>query len=425
MQAAAPVLITNARLIDGTGAALGDRPYALRIEHGRIAAVAPQQELGNPDGLACFDAAGLTVMPGMIDCHDHQSAMEGSLRDRAAIPPTLAVLKTAEILHRTLCNGFTAIRDAGGLDWGMKLAAEQGLIPSPRLRISVNILCQSGGHNCHIEPAGVDTDFPKLPGVPRAICDGPDACRRVTREMIFNGADWIKLCTTGGVGTRIGGPLVQQFSVDEVRAIVQTAHEAGKPVMCHAYGAGGVDIALEAGVDSIEHGAAISPAQIERMRRQGTWLVPTFAVLRKIKEISETRPGHLAEYVPRKARELTACQLVSFRQALEAGVRIALGTDLGPYEHYQNAVEFAYMVEGGMTPMQSILAGTRMAAECIGLAEQVGTLRPGKEADLIAIDGDPLADIGVLARPQQLRLVMQRGAVVHQAGQDRWRHPTH
>ena len=408
----APTLIENARLIDGTGQPHGDQPYSVLVEAGRIAAVAPSRDFTAGGDCTRFDAAGMTVMPGMIDCHDHQSAMEGSLRDRAAIPPTLAVLKTADILHRTLRNGFTALRDAGGLDMGMKLAAEQGLIPSPRLRISVNILCQTGGHNCHIEPAGIDTDFPKLPGVPKAICDGPDACRRVTRDMIFHGADWIKLCTTGGVGTRIGGPLVPQFSLDEVRAIVETAHAAGKPVMCHAYGGEGVDIALEAGVDSIEHGAAITPPQIDRMVRQGTWLVPTFAVLRKIRQISEQHPGHLAEYVPRKAQELTARQLVSFRQAVEAGVRVALGTDLGPYEHFQNGVEFGYMVEGGMTPMQAIVAGTGMAAACIGLGEDVGTLLVGKEADLIVIDGDPLADISLLARPERLRMVMQRGAVV-------------
>ena len=298
---------------------------------------------------------------------------------------------------------------------GMKLAADAGLIPGPRLKISVNILCQSGGHNCHIEPAGVDTDFPKLPGVPKAICDGPDACRRITREMIFNGADWVKLCTTGGVGTRIGGPLTRQFSLPEVQAIVDTAHAAGKPVMCHAYGGEGVDIALEAGVDSIEHGAAISEAQIERMVRQGTWLVPTFAVLRKIKEISETRPGQLGEWVPKKARELTARQLVSFRQALASGVRIALGTDLGPYAHYQNGIEFGFMVEGGMTPMQAIVAGTRMAAECMGLGDEVGVLRPGMGADLLVIDGDPLQDIGLLARPEKLRLIVQHGTIVRRA----------
>ena len=409
----APLFIHNARLIDGTGVDHGARPHTLMIENGRIKAVAPDSELACPAGVAAYDAAGMTVMPGMIDCHDHQAAINGTLRDRAAIPPSLVVLKTMETLKQTLHNGFTAIRDAGGLDQGLKMAVEQGMIPGPRLKISVNILCQTGGQNCHIQPAGVDTDFPKLPGLPRAICDGAEECRRTTRDMIFAGADWVKLCTTGGVGSRVGGPLVQQFTLPEVRAIVETAHAAGKPVMWHAYGGTGMDIALEAGVDSIEHGAALSLEQIERMAKQGTWLVPTFAVLRKIKEIDAANPGYLAEYTPRKARELTARQLVGFRQALDAGVKIALGTDLGPYAHFQNAVEFGFMVEGGMTPMQAILAGTSMAARCIGL-DEVGTLTPGMSADLLVIDGDPLSDIHVLARPERLRLVMQNGDVIRQ-----------
>ena len=409
-----PLFIGNARLIDGSGVDLEDRPYALLIDNGRIAAVAPDGQLPCPSGVERYDARGRTVMPGMIDCHDHQAAINGSLRDRAAIPPSMVVLKTMQTLKQTLHTGFTSIRDAGGLDQGMKMAVEQGMIPGPRLKISVNILCQTGGQNCHIQPSGVDTDFPKLPGLPRAICDGAEECRRTTRDMIFSGADWVKLCTTGGVGSRVGGPLVQQFTLPEVQAIVDTAHGSGKPVMCHAYGGTGMDIALEAGVDSIEHGAALSEAQIEVMAKQGIWLVPTFAVLRKIKQMDVENPGYLAEYTPRKARELTARQLVGFRQAMQAGVKIAMGTDLGPYAHFQNAVEFGFMVEGGMTPMQAIVAGTGMAAKCIGL-DDVGMLKPGFAADLLVIDGDPLADIGVLAQPERLRLVMQGGAIVTRA----------
>jgi imidazolonepropionase-like amidohydrolase len=187
-------------------------------------------------------------MPGMIDCHDHLANLEGGMVARAAIPPSLAVLKTAHTLHDTLLGGFTSIRDAGGVDLGMKLAVEQGLIPGPRLMISVNLLSQFGGHNDHTEPAGINSDFPRLPGVPDGICDGPDECRRKARQRMQAGADWIKICTTGGVGTPIGGPLIRQFSLEEVQAIVDTAHAAGKPVMSHAYGGEGVEICLDAGV---------------------------------------------------------------------------------------------------------------------------------------------------------------------------------
>lgn len=335
-----------------------------------------------------------------------------SWRERAQISPTLAVLKTAKTLGDTLLSGFTAVRDAGGLDAGLKQAAELGLIARPRLQVSVNLLSQTGGHNDTREPAGFDKDFPRLPGVPSGGCDGADDCRRKVREMLFAGADWVKFCTTGGISSRVGGPLTCQFSQEEVLAIVDTAHSAGKPAMCHAYGGTGVDIALAAGVDTLEHGAALTEAQIEVMMRQGTWLVPTFAVYRKVLALDRDSPGILPEYIPRKARELMDKQAVSFRQALTAGLKVALGTDLGGLEHLRNAVEFGHMVEAGMSPRQAIVAGTSMAARCIGLGDQVGVLKPGMLADLLLVDGDPLADIRVLEDHTRIRLVMQDGRMV-------------
>jgi imidazolonepropionase-like amidohydrolase len=403
------IYLGNARLIDGTGGPVPNEPYALLIEGRTIAAVAPQRELKCPAEARSFDLHGMTVMPGLIDCHDHLADLEGSMQQRAAIPPSLAVLKTAQVFHDTLLGGCTSVRDASGVDLGMKLAVEQGIIPGPRLKISITILSQFGGHNDHTEPAGIDSRFPKLQSIPDGICDGADACRRKVREVIRAGADWIKIATTGGVGTPVGGPLVRQFSVDEVRAIVDTAHAAGKPVMSHAYGGEGVKICLDAGVDSIEHGAALDEALIEQMASQGTWLVPTFTVLRKVLEIDARQPGTLPEYMPRKARWLVERQRESFPKALAAGVRIAMGTDAGGFGHGRNAGELAYMVETGMTPMQAIVAATRMGAECIGLGGEVGVLRVGAYADLLAVDGDPLANVRILEDRARLRLIMKDG----------------
>lgn len=330
---------------------------------------------------------------------------------RAAIPPSLAVFMAAESFKVTLLAGFTAIRDASGVDLGMKLAVEQGLIPGPRLKISVNIICQFGGHNDHTEPAGVDSTYPKLQTIPDGVCDGVDDCRRKVREMVRAGADWIKIATTGGVGTPTGGPLLRQFSLEEVQAIVDTAHAAGKPVMSHAYGGDGVKVCLDAGVDSIEHGAALDDALIEQMVRQNTWLVPTFTVLRKISALGELDPCPVPEYMPRKARVLIESQAVSFRKALAAGVRMAMGTDLGSFGRGQNAVELAYLVEAGMTPMQAIVAATRMGAECMGLGDEVGVLRPGMLADLLVIDGDPLQGVALLQDHARLRLIVKGGVV--------------
>lgn len=334
------------------------------------------------------------------------------MQARAAITPTLAIFKTAQVFHDTLLGGCTGVRDASGVDLGMKQAVEQGLIPGPRLKISVVILSQLGGHNDHTEPCGVDSTFPKLQTIPDGICDGVDACRRKVREVVRAGADWIKIATTGGVGTPVGGPLLRQFSPEEVRAIVDTAHAAGKPVMSHAYGGEGVKICLDAGVDSIEHGAALDDALIEQMARQGTWLVPTFTVLRRVLEIDTANPGALPAYMAPKARALVEMQRASFPKALAAGVKIAMGTDGGGFGHGKNAGELAYMVEAGMSPMQAIVAATRMGAECMGLGDEVGQLKPGFLADLLVVDGDPLADVRVLEDRERLRLILKDGAQI-------------
>lgn len=406
-----PLYFCNARLIDGSGQPVPARPSALLVEGSRVARVASQADLPCPDGAVRVDLEGKTLMPGLIDCHDHLANLEGSMVQRAATPPTLAVFKAAESFKKTLLAGFTSIRDASGVDQGMKMAVEQGLIPGPRLKISVVILCQFGGHNDHTEPAGIDSTFPWLQTIPSGICDGPDECRKKVREVIRAGADWVKIATTGGVGTPIGGPLVRQFSPEEVRMIVDTAHAAGKPVMSHAYGGEGVKICLDAGVDSIEHGAALSDDLIEQMVRQGTWLVPTFTVLRRIVALGRKEPSPLPPYMLPKALQLLEYQAESFRKALRAGVRIAMGTDLGSFGHGQNAGELAYLVEAGMTPMQAVVAATRMGAECMGLGGQVGLLREGMLADLLVVDGDPLEDVSILQDAGRLRLVMKDGQI--------------
>jgi imidazolonepropionase-like amidohydrolase len=210
--------------------------------------------------------------------------------------------------------------------------------------------------------------------------------------------------------------LLRQFSPAEVAAIVDTAHAAGKPVMSHAYGGEGVQICLDAGVDSIEHGAALDDEFIEQMARQGTWLVPTFTVLRKVLAIDATNPGMLPAYMAPKARWLVDRQRESFPKALAAGVKIAMGTDAGGFGHGQNAVELAYMVEAGMRPMQAIVAATQMGARCMGLGDEVGILREGMGADLLLVAGDPLADVRILEDRSNLRLIMKNGALIKRAG---------
>ncbi len=399
----------NAFLIDGSGQEPPKEPAAMIVEGRHIQAVAPQSQIPCPADAVQIDLRGMTLMPGMTDCHDHLADLEGTMQQRAGIPPSLAVFLAAEAFKKTLLGGFTAIRDASGVDLGMKLAVERGLIPGPRLKISVVILSQFGGHNDHTEAAGINSHFPWLQSIPSGICDGPDECRKKTREVIRAGADWVKIATTGGVGTPIGGPLIRQFSPEEVQVIVDTAHAAGKPVMSHAYGGEGVKICLDAGVDSIEHGAALDDALIEQMVKQGTWLVPTFTVLRRIVAIGEQNPLALPEYMPRKARMLLEYQAESFRQALRAGVKIALGTDGGGFGHGENAGELAYLVEAGMSPMQALVAATRMGTECMGLGDETGLLRAGMLADFLVVDGNPLGAVRILQDRDRLRMIVKDG----------------
>ena len=406
-----PIILKNAHLIDGTGTDFGSEQYTILVEGNRIISVAPNDRMDHPENAIVYDVSGRTIMPGLIDCHDHLANLEGSMVQRAAIPSTLAVFKTAESFKKTLLAGFTSIRDASGVDKGMKMAVEQGLIPGPRLKISVVILSQFGGHNDHTEPAGIDSNFPWLQTIPSGICDGVEECRRKVREVVRAGADWIKIATTGGIGTPIGGPLIRQFSLEEVQMIVDTAHAAGKPVMSHAYGGEGVKICLDAGVDSIEHGSALDDALIDQMVKQDTWLVPTFTVIRRIVALGKMDSSPLPPYMLPKALKLLESQTESFQKAVKAGVKMALGTDLGSFGHGQNAGELEYLVEAGLTPMQAIVMGTKMGAQCMGLGDQVGILKEGMLADLLVVEKNPLDDVTVLKDQANLRLIMKDGLI--------------
>jgi imidazolonepropionase-like amidohydrolase len=209
----------------------------------------------------------------------------------------------------------------------------------------------------------------------------------------------------------VGEPLLRQLSADEIAAIVDTAHAAGKPVMCHAYGGEGARLAIAHGVQSIEHGAALEREDLEIMERKGVWLIPTFAVLVQVAEIAGRDPFAVPAHVARKANDLLARLQVSFALAREIGVKIALGTDAGGIAHGRNAREFGYMVDAGMKPLAAITAGTADAALCMGLGDETGVIAKGRSADLLLVDGDPLADIRILEDRARLRLIMKDGMV--------------
>jgi len=409
---AAPTSIIKAgRLIDGTGSDVR-RDVAVVVEGARIAEVRPASQLGTVgDRVAVYEHRDLTLMPGLIDTHDHIAHFGHDLRRRFNTPQSLAVLQVGRWATETLLAGITTFRDAAGADLGLKMAIDQGIIAGPRLFISLVIITQTGGHGDLIQPCGLTSDFPRLPGVPDGIADGPDECRKKVREVLRLGADWIKIATTGGVGNPRGGPAIRQFTLEELRAMVDEAHAAGKGVMVHAHGGDGIKLCLEAQVDSIEHAAVAEEADIARMARQGIWLVPTLSVTQRMKEHLDADPQSLPAYVAAKLPLVFDTQRRNFKYALEHGVKIAMGTDAGALGHGENGKELVYMVQAGMTPMQAVVASTKSAAELLGLRDALGTVEAGKLADLILVDGDPLADISVVAEPARIKLVMKDGIV--------------
>jgi imidazolonepropionase-like amidohydrolase len=399
--------LTNANLIDGTGAPAKQR-HTVLIDEGRIVGIGPWEQVSIPPTAEVSDLKGMSLLPGLIDCHDH---IAGSVYGLMGVweleaPPSLRHLRIADTLRKTLDTGYTAIRDAGGLDKGFQTAIGEGLIPGPRLVLSLSIISPTGGIGHRPSPSGHERPEPRNISLPSGVANGVAAVRAKVREMALMGADVIKFATTGGASARPGhGPKDIAFGRDEIFAIVDEAHTLGKRAMCHAIGGPGLRLAVEAGADSIEHGSYLDedPDLINMMAEQGTFFVPTLTVYAFHREA--VQPHFSA-----RARAMYPHQGESIQKALQAGVRVVAGTDAGGYEHFINAQELQWLVEqGGMTPAQAIVSATSWAAECLGLEKDVGTIETGKLADLVVVDGDPLLDIKVLQDQSRIRAVIKDG----------------
>ncbi len=395
-------------LIDGNG---GEPLHgaAIEIENGLISAVHANGPV--PRGAEVIDASGLTVMPGLIDCHVHlMSNPPKTLEQRMATPFSLGVAEALTNARKTLDAGFTSVRDAGGTPRGVKLAIEQGLFPGPRVRIAVGAVGQTGGHGDATMANGLRLRVPNAE-LPDNLADGPENVRRTVREMLRAGADQIKLMTSGGVLSPNDEPGATGMTREEIAAAVYEAHAAHRTVMSHAQATQGILNAVLEGVESIEHGIYLDEQVVSEMKKRGTYLVATLVAPVWVLRLAEQRPGSMPEYGVRKAREVIVAHQASFRYAVEQGVKVAMGTDMGVGPHGPNAEELVLMVENGMTPMQAIVATTRTAAECARFDRVAGTIEPGKRADIIAFSSDPLADISVVANPEKLALVMKDGRI--------------
>ena len=402
-------MVIRARtLIDGTSA----QPRAnqeIVIQGDRITAVYAAGTRPTPPGAQALDLGTATVLPGLIDCHTHiflqgeVPAAGGYDVQLLKFPASYRAARAVVAARRALEQGFTTIRDvetegAGYGDLGIKQAINEGYIPGPRMFVVTRAISTTGGYP--LEGYAPEIVVPKG----AQLIDGPVEARKAAREQLDHGADWIKVYMTHRSWVDEQGALVSQptLTLEEIQAIVDEAHGWRKKVACHAYNGIGLQRALDGGCDSIEHGLELTDAQVAQMVKQGTWLVPTLAVYYYDPDPPETPTG-------KRDRKRVEVHGVSFRKALRGGVKIAFGTDVGGFVWTDPiAQEFARMVEFGMTPMQAIQAATSRAAELLGERGQLGVIAPGAYADVIAVSGDPLADVGVL---KNVSFVMKNGSV--------------
>ncbi|HVV21518.1 MAG TPA: amidohydrolase family protein [Pseudonocardiaceae bacterium] len=375
------ILFTGGLVFDGTGAdpAAAD----VLVSDGRILDVGT-----GFDADEVVDCQGATLLPGLFDCHVHVMTSQIGLLPRVQQPFSYQFYEAAKNLEKTLALGITTIRDAAGADLGVKQAVENGLIPGPRMQISIGLISPTGGHGDGWTSSGhhIPLSVPH-PGRPATVVDGPDEMRRVARQLLRAGAEVLKVCTTGGVMSPRDDPKHSQFTPAELDVLVAEARMQGKAVMAHAQGSEGIKNAIRAGVRSIEHGIYLDDEAIDMMLAAGTWLVPT--LIAPLSVIRAAAAGaSLPDAVVRKAEDVTTAHADSVRRAVEAGVKIAMGTDSGVGPHGSNLDELPLMAGCGMTPSQVLAASTSSAAELLGYGDELGRIEPGYRADLVVVAGD-------------------------------------
>src|SRR6266481_2199849 len=405
-------VFTNAFLIDCTGgepvegAAVVVEDDAIKdvVRHGAVGAL--------PGPVTTLDCKGATLMPGLTDAHVHICAITENITDQHRYyPASYIAARAMRRAEECLMQGFTTVRDAGGADYGFRLALEEGHFPGPRLLVSGNYLSQTGGHGDKrrraewIDPVGCCV------GMVGSIADGVDEVRKAAREQLRRDVDQIKLMASGGAMSPSDELDTTQYTVEEMRAAVEEARAVGKYVLAHAYSGSAVRAAIQAGVRSIEHGNLIDAAGAKKIKKAGAYLVPTMVTYEAIWR--EGKSYGITEHQLQKINRARELSVEGLTHAYRAGCKIGSGSDLLGDMQSQRAVELELKGQV-MKPMEVLLSATRVNAELFRMEHEIGTVEPGKYADLIAVKGDPLKDLRLFQNQDNLHLIMKGGTAYKQ-----------
>ncbi len=415
-QPQAPMPVTALQCGHLFDAASGKRIGAttILVEGNRVRALSPGRSA--PAGAEVIDLAGLTCLPGLIDMHTHitgETSPRGYEEGFRLNPADYALRGTA-YARRTLLAGFTTLRnlgDGGGASIALRNAIDQGYVHGPRIFTAAKSIATTGGH---ADPTnGRNIDLTGDPGPKEGVVNSADEARKAVRQRYKEGADLIKITSTGGVLSYAKNGQNPQFTLEEIRAVTTTAHDYGMRVAAHAHGDEGIRRAVLGGVDSIEHGTFMSDGTIQLMKQHGTWYVPTISAGVFVAAKAQA-PGYYPEIVRPKALAVGPQIQQTFGRAWKAGVKIAFGTDASVYPHGGNAHEFVLMVEAGMPPAAALQSATIGAAELLDQGKDLGSLEAGKFADIVAVAGDPLDRIEAM---ESVAFVMKNGVVYKRDGQ--------